>query len=59
MTVLLPPKAAARVALSKSSAMTMPAPEGCEIWTWLARRDEIALHWLNGIGRSDLIEALR
>jgi hypothetical protein len=39
--------------------MTMPAPEGCEIWTWLARRDEIALHWLNGIGRSDLIEALR
>src|SRR5258705_733238 len=35
-TVVLPPKAAARVPLSKSSAMTMPGPLGCDKWTWLS-----------------------
>jgi hypothetical protein len=31
--MVLPPNAAERVALSKSSAMTMPGPEGCAMWT--------------------------
>ena len=35
-TIVLPPNAAARVPLSKSSAITMPGPDGCERCTWLS-----------------------
>jgi hypothetical protein len=31
--MVLPPKAAERVAEAKSSAMTMPGPDGWAIWT--------------------------
>ena len=31
ITVVLPPKSAERVPDSKSSAMTMPSPDGCEM----------------------------
>ncbi len=36
ITSVLPPKAAARVPLSKSSAMTMPGPLGWAKCTWLS-----------------------
>ena len=36
MTSVLPPNAAERVPLSKSSAMTMPAPDGWAKCTWLS-----------------------
>src|SRR4029079_11951721 len=35
-TMVLPPKAAARVPDSKSSAITMPGPDGCDRCTWLS-----------------------
>ncbi len=35
-TMVLPPNAAARVPLSKSSAIVMPGPEGCAKCTWLS-----------------------
>ena len=34
--MVLPPNAAERVPLSKSSAMTMPGPDGWAMWTWLS-----------------------
>ena len=34
--MVVPPKAAERVAEAKSSAMTMPGPDGWAIWTWLS-----------------------
>ena len=35
-TVLLPPQAADRVAEVKSSAISIPGPDGCEMCTWLS-----------------------
>ena len=35
-TMVLPPKAAERVPEAKSSAMTMPGPDGWAMWTWLS-----------------------
>ena len=35
-TMVLPPNAAERVAEAKSSAMTMPGPDGWAMWTWLS-----------------------
>ena len=35
-TMVLPPNAAERVPLAKSSAITMPGPEGWAMWTWLS-----------------------
>ena len=34
--MVLPPNAAERVAEAKSSAITMPGPDGWAIWTWLS-----------------------
>ena len=34
MTVVVPPNAAAVVALSKVSALTMPAADSCSMWAW-------------------------
>ena len=34
--MVLPPNAAERVPLSKSSAITMPGPDGWARWTWLS-----------------------
>ena len=35
-TMVLPPNAAERVPEAKSSAMTMPGPDGWAMWTWLS-----------------------